>query len=476
MTSTSTPATGPVPVDAAAADTGELMWTPAWRIRELIEAREISPLEVTEHFLARIEALDPVLHTFRSLDADGARAQARRATEAVTRGDDLGPLHGIPVSVKEHIGVAGLPVWGIGDLPGSRVAAEDAILVERLRRAGAVIVGTTIMPGVGIDPAMPDLAGHPRNPWDTTRVPGTSTAGGAASVAAGMIPVTIGSDGAGSTRLPAALSGIVGLHSSEGRIPSVDFDSPTVTQGGSYGPLTRDVRDTALVMQTLAGPDGRDPFAIRTPAPDYLAGLADGVEGLRFAWTDDFGFAAQHAQPGTPEIITAVRDSTRRFTDLGAQVEQTEESWEDYWPAFKAMTSAYGPPLTVLAFGASHTPASLKAGHELYGRNWDRFERVFASHDLLLSPTLQFTAPTVTEWDTHFKRTEYRHHPTAAYTADTHLFNIYGYPAVSVPCGTVGGLPIALQIIGKPDREALVVRAAYAFLDGRPVAAPLRFA
>ncbi|WP_326731630.1 amidase [Streptomyces phaeochromogenes] len=468
--SATSPAVPPTPA-------GDLTWTPAWKIREMVGRREISPLEVTEHFLSRIEALEPVLHAFRTFDPEGARRQARRATDAVARGDALGPLHGIPISIKEHINVAGLPNWTITAQGGTGVAAADAILVERLRRAGAIIVGTTIMPGVGTDPTMPDLANHPRNPWDTARIPGTSTAGGAASVAAGMTPLTIGSDGAGSVRLPAAMSGIIGFHTSEGRVPAVDYEAPVVTQGGSTGPLARNVRDAAIVMQAIAGPDGRDPFVIRTAAPDYLTGLDDGVSGLRLAWTDDFGFAAEHAVEETPDVVTAIRDAASRFVELGAKVEAADESWEDYWPAFTAMTSAYGPPLTVVAFAASHTSDSLQAGQELYGRNWDRFERVFERHDLLLSPTLQFTAPTVAEWDVFCKRTDHRRSNfMATYGTYTHLFNIYGYPAVSVPCGFLHGRPIGLQIVGRPHQEALILRAASAFLGGLSVEPPPAFA
>jgi amidase/aspartyl-tRNA(Asn)/glutamyl-tRNA(Gln) amidotransferase subunit A len=222
----------------------DLTWEPAWRLRERIGAKEISPSEVTEHFLGRIEEHDPTLHAFRVLNADGAREQAARADKAVLDGDELGPLHGIPLSVKEHVAVAGFPLLGSG-YP-EKVSTRDSLGVERLRDAGAIVFGTNTMMytnGLRTDAEGKmvmafDWDREARNPWDPTRVPGWSSSGGAAATAAGLIPLAIGTDGGGSTRLPAAYSGVVGLHPTTNLIPWVDYETPQVSpMMMSMGPM-----------------------------------------------------------------------------------------------------------------------------------------------------------------------------------------------------------------------------------------------
>src|SRR4051794_13286750 len=211
-------------------DSIELTWLPAWKIRQLIAGREVSPVEVAEHFLGRAEALDAVFKIYRTLDVVGLRERAKWAEKAVLDGAELGSLHGVPIAVKEHIAVEGLPVRPIAFASEGpvrvRTAARDATLVARLRAAGANIFGTTIMPGMGsIDlldangERTTDLSFHPRNPWELGRVTGSSSSGSCAAVAGGVLPVAIGSDGGGSTRLPSAWCGLLGLHPTMGRVP-----------------------------------------------------------------------------------------------------------------------------------------------------------------------------------------------------------------------------------------------------------------
>ncbi|MDB5425355.1 MAG: Amidase, partial [Phenylobacterium sp.] len=377
----------------------DLTWLPAWKLRDMIGSGEVSPVEVTQHFLGRIEALDPKLNAFRVVDRDGAMAQAEAAAAAIKRGDTLGPLHGVPIAVKEQVRIKGVVL--MPTLPNAAPASGDDVLVERLRKAGAIIVGTTTMPGMGRSPMMfqadMDLAKHPRNPWDVTRVPGSSSSGSAAAVAAGMLPVTIGTDGGGSTRLPGALSGVIGVHTARGRIPYVNYDSPGYQFTISSAPMTRDMRDAALLMSVIAGPDGRDPASLEDDVPDYLGVLDQGVEGMRFAWTDDFGFAAMYALPQTPGVIAAVREAAQGFTTLGAKVETTGERWEDFFKGFLTFGAAYreGPA----QHGEKPSAADIQEQSELRGRNWDRFMKLLDRYDVLLSPTIQFTAFTVEEWD-----------------------------------------------------------------------------
>jgi Asp-tRNA(Asn)/Glu-tRNA(Gln) amidotransferase A subunit family amidase len=235
------------------------------------------------------------------------------------------------------------------------------------------------------------------------------------------------------------------------------------------GPITRDVRDAALVMQAVAGPDGRDIGCIEEPAPNYLAELDQDLAGLRIAWTDDFGYAGMYGLDQSPAVIAAVRQAAQGFSQLGAQLETTQEVFEDFWAGYVATSQAYreGP----MASPTPPTPEALQAALETRGRNWARFEALFANCDLLLSPTLQFTAFTVEGWDAAWNRegANYTHGIFApTYTSHTHMFNWLGWPAISVPCGFVNGLPVGLQIIAPPRREALLYRAASAFLSAYP--------
>ena len=446
----------------------ELTWLPAWQIRELIANGEVSPVEVLDHFLGRIDEHDAELKAFKYIDREGAQRQAQAAEKAVASGEHLGSLHGIPISIKEHIAVEGLPQTG-PEVDGT-IARWDDLSVERLRQAGAIIVGTNTMIGTGTGSMTSyDWEHEARNPWDSTRVTGWSSSGGAGSAAARLLPITLGSDGGGSTRLPAAYSGVVGVHPTQGRIPYVNYGAPMLRTGDTYGPLSRDVRDAAITLQAMAGPDGRDLIALGDIPEDYLANIDAGVDGMRFAWTDDFGFASMYALGESPRVIETVRAAAKGFATLGASVDATPEVWEDFFlplmvtlRAFSKLSQSPLPP---------PTPEEYKAAAEVRGRNVARFYGVLADHDLLLSPTAQLTARTVEEWDACWTTNgaTYPHGMFApTYTSHTFMFNWIGWPAVSVPCGFVDGLPVGLQLIGKPGSEALLFRAAHAFQKAFP--------
>lgn len=460
-----------------------LTWMPAWQIRELIGAKEVSCREVTEHFLGRIEQHNKELRAFEQVDWDGAREQARRADEAVAGGEALGPLHGIPTSVKSHIRVQGL---GLTTATGTVISAFDDICVERLRAAGAVIVGTNTMMGAGggarPDPDRPGVFkpfnwdAEALSPWDTTRVPGWSSSGGAATAAARLLPVTIGSDGGGSTRLPAAYSGVVGLHTSRGLIPHIDYEKPLMLLTASYGPLGRDVRDVAAFTSVMGGPDGRDYVCMQADTPDVLAHLDDGIEGMRIAWTDDFGHASRYATEDSARIVDVARQAALGLRDLGATVEVTDEVWEDRaehgtvrWTvepaAYEAMVGTNLVPLQRV------DPDLYRAQAESRARNWDRFHRLFGEVDVLVSVTAQRTADTTTQWDANWT-VDGPSFPGGSfapvYCSHTMIFNWLGFPAVSVPCGFVDGLPVGLQIASWHGREDLVLRVARAFQGAFP--------
>ena len=328
-----TPAPAPVGVEtrlprATPLDDGDLTWTPAWRLRELVAARKVSPVEVVDHFLRRIETLEPKLHAFREVDDEGARAQAKRAEDAVMRGEAVGPLHGVPVAAKQVLAIKDR-VWS--DMGRGIVRAErDSMEIERLRVAGAVIVGPTVAGLVARE--FGDSDRMPLNPWNTERVCGDSSGGSACAAAAAMTPITIGGDGFGSTRAPAAFCGLIGVHPTRGRVPSFEWSTLQTRPLTTYGPMARDVRDAATVLSVLAGPDGRDMMALQDDPPDYLAQLEDGAKGLRLAWTDDFGHARQFAVEETPRVIATVRQAAERLRDAGAKIETLDETFESpFW-------------------------------------------------------------------------------------------------------------------------------------------------
>ena len=455
----------------------DITWLPAWQIRQKIVSREISPVEVTEHFLGRIEDHDSKIKSFAHVDRAGARAQAKRAEQAVASGEALGPLHGIPVSVKGHIFVKGLPTFDMGTLSNIAAAPRDDVQVERLRAAGAIIMGTNTLMGSGADASR--AGGDPRrmynwdvearNPWDTSRVPGWSSSGTAAAVCGGLVPIGLGSDGGGSTRLPSAYSGLFGIVATPGRIPWINPSAPALALTASTGPMCRDVRDGAIATQAMAGPDGRDFYSLHDEPEDYTAHIDDGVEGMRFAWSDDMGFASIYAQEESPRVIAAIRTAAQGFTQLGAKVETTDEKWDDFWDGFQMINRAFGSG----GHGVGKAPPADEfwASLETRGRNVDRFNRLFKDHDVLLTPTTQLLARKVEDWNDCWTANgpRYAHGSFAGvYTSHVMMFNWLSMPAFSVPAGFVDGLPVGLQIVGKPGSEAKMFKIARAFQKAFP--------
>ncbi len=455
----------------------EITWSPAWRIRDLIAKREISPVAVTEHFLNRIEEHDGKLKSFAHVDHAGARAQARRAEQAVASGESLGPLHGVPVSVKGHIFIGGLPSFDMGTLTNIAAAPRDDVQVERLRAAGAILMGTNTLMGSGADTSK--AAGNPermynwdveaRNPWDLSRVPGWSSSGTAAAVSARLVPIGLGSDGGGSTRLPSAYSGVFGIVATPGRIPWINPTAPTLALTASTGPMCRDVRDGAIATQAMAGPDGRDFFSLHSEPEDYSAHIDDGVEGMRFAWSDDLGFASMYAQEESPRVIAAIRAAARGFTQLGATVEPTDEKWDDFWDGFQMINRVFGSGGRGL--GTPPPAEDVWASLQSRGANVDRFNRLFKDYDVLLTPTTQLLARKVEDWNACWtlNGSRYPHGSFAGvYTSHVMLFNWLAMPAFSVPAGFVDGLPVGLQIVGKRGSEVKMFKIARAFQKAFP--------
>ena len=437
----------------------------------------LAPVTLVEEALGRIRRLDGRLHAFSALSPDRALAEARAAESVLVSGRDAGPLLGIPYAAKDLFNVKGLPTMAGTNLLAGNVAGEDCPAVQKLAAAGMVLVGKThtvqfAFGAVGINHDQ----GTPHNPWQPTpHAPGGSSSGSAVAVAAGLVPVALGSDTGGSVRMPAALCGIVGLKTTVGRISRAGV-YPLSWSLDTVGPLTRSVEDAALVYQVLQGTDPRDETTIGVPQQDVLRGLKDGVKNLRIAFADTLFFDGVE-----PEVEAAVRDAGRVLESLGARVDriavpEAAEVWADekrpLWIAAEACVP--NGELLDRHFDALDPVVARRMiqGRSLLATDYFALLRRVAALrervlwtlrdvDALLVPTVPITARPVSEIDASF---ETYMDFNIRYTRNCTIGNVLNLCAVSVPCGvTSAGLPIGLMIYAKPFAEDLALRVAYAY-------------
>ncbi|KAB1069596.1 amidase family protein [Methylobacterium soli] len=449
----------------------------ALELRRLVASRQVSPVELTERALSRAEATQSSLNAFFVLMPDAARAAARQAEAAVMQGGALGLLHGLPVSVKDLIAVAGQPFASGSRAMADNVATVDAPSVERLRQHGAIIIGKTTTSEFGCKPVGDSpLTGITRHPWDLAKTPGGSSAGAAASVAAGITPFAIGTDGGGSLRIPAALTGLVGLKAQFGRVPVWPTSAtPTLAHVGS---LARSVADAALLTTAVAGHDPRDPSAVAGPVPDLLGAAQASVAGLRVAWSATLGYARPD-----PEIVEIARASAMALADQGAIVEAVETVFEsdpgDLWTAefyagvgtrlrtvLERQRDLLDPAVADVLDAA--LAQEMRAYYESVFRRYalrDEMSRFFARYDVLLSPTVPVTS--LEAGRNLPERLSDRSLVTWVFY--TYPFNLTGQPAASVCAGIAAdGMPVGLQIVGRSLGEADVVRVAAAVERTKP--------
>lgn len=461
-------------------DASDLCFTPATALAEMIRGKEISPVEVVEATLARIARLNPALNAYCTVVAASARAEARAAEAAVLRGDELGPLHGVPISVKDLITTRDVRTARGSRLYADAIPDEDAPVVARVKAAGAIVLGKTNTSEFGWkgDSGNP-LFGPTANPWDRVKTAGGSSGGAGAAVAAGLGPLALGTDGAGSIRIPAGFCGIVGLKPHLGRVP-VYPPSPLETLSHT-GPMARTVRDAALLLNAIAGPDERDRLSLPASDVDWLAACEGGVAGLRVAWSPDLGYAAVE-----PEVRAIAEAAARRFADdLGCALEEGHPGFADpldaelllFYAGVGAHLIGLGPerrPLLdpglarALAEEAEgRTALDLARATLVRQRVWEACRRFFARYDLLLTPTL--AVPPFAIGEEGPREVAGRAVGRFGWTPFTYPFNLTGQPALTVPAGwTAAGLPVGLQIVGRRYDEATVLRAGAAFEAARP--------
>ncbi len=445
----------------------------------LIRRRQLSPVELMEASLARIDELNPRLNAFVQLDAERALAEARSQTERQARGADLGPLGGLPLGVKELENAEGFRTTAGSRAFVDRWAARDDVHVARLRAAGAICVGKTNSPEFGYTAfTTNDVFGTTRNPWNLERTPGGSSGGSSAAIATGMVPLATASDGGGSIRIPACFVGAFGLKPSFGLVPVAPRDPLPWIDFTVYGPLTRTVRDAALYLDQVAGYDALDPTSYPRLEPSYLAALDVPLPKLRIALNLQLSCPrVQH------DVLREVEQAARVFESLGHQVELRDERIEpltDHW-----MTLSHFQSLAMLEDLLRNRRDLLSVGYrgELEGieqigpgqigeaqraraRLTTWLADLFARYDLLLTPTMPVEAfdadgpiPPLVEGVPL----------TGGIIAFTAPFNMSGHPAATVRAGfSDAGLPVGLQIVAPRHADALALRAALAYEQVRP--------
>jgi len=422
-----------------------------------IRAREISPAELTHECIDRIEKLNPALNAFITVMAESALDQARHAEQEIFRGKYRGPLHGIPIGLKDIIDTAGVRTTAGSALFQNRIPAHDAEVVRRLRNAGAVILGKQNLHEFAYGgSSMISFYGEVHNPWDLSRVAGGSSGGSAASVAAGMGYAAVGTDTAGSIRLPSAYCGVVGLKATYGRV-STRGVIPLAASYDHVGPIANCVCDAALVLQVLAGHEPSDATTANVPIFDYTRSFEEPLPPLKVGIPRGFFFDDLH-----PDIAAAVEKAIEVMRELGAEIRDdirlevstdrtlaSAESW-DYHKEFVAGSPELYQPATSarIKSGEKTTAADVeRARQELAGMR-ESILKVFADVDILLTPTVPIPPPSIAG----LKQNPDQLRPAELMMLrNTRPFNVWGIPAISIPCGfTKDGLPIGLQLAGAP--------------------------
>ncbi len=466
----------------------ELGYMTAYQLRHHISQKDVSPVEVIAATLERIDRYNEALGAFITVCYDLAIDQAREAEQAVLGGEELGPLHGIPVPIKDLEAVKGIR-FTHGSVPGEEIATTDALCVERVRAAGGIIIGKTNTPEYGYAGTTENLVYEScRNPWNTERTSGGSSGGSAAAVAAGLTAMAQGSDGGGSVRIPCSFTGIYGIKATQGRIPRrhVGPQSWSPINNSSVGPMTRSVRDAAILLRCLAGPSSDAEYGtLEEVPPDFEAAIRRGVKGLKIALSVDLGGAAVD-----PQVVEKVRSAAQFFQAQGATVEEgdfraddPEEQFRTFFDFFCARGyAAYGGladdevsrgKLTdyfrqCLEHGRSLATSDFIRALNNIGRYRSYVSGFFDRYDLLLTPTTAVSAFPIGRPPLEIGGRTCSH-PDWDFLPFTYLFNLTGNPAANIPCGfSEDGLPIGLQIVGRLGDEETVIAASAAFEEGRP--------
>lgn len=465
--------------------TDDLAFASAAALAALIRSREVSPVEIMRATLAQIEDSQPVLNAFITVAGDAAMRAAREAEQAVMRGAALGPLHGVPLAVKDLVPTAGLrTTWG-SLIFEDHVPETDALVVARLKGAGAILVGKTTTPEFGQQCLTEaPLFGRTRNAWRADRSAGGSSGGSAAAVAAGLVPIAVATDGGGSTRIPAACNGVVGFKQGLGVVPQ------EAAQDGfgniSYTtPMTRTVLDAALMLDAMAGPDSRDPLTVARAKPDFVAAARreGSLNGLRIGWRPRLGnrAVAQEVLAACEAALAGLAGLGADITELTAPFENPERIWFTVNGAYRMAQFGHHlerhRDIMCPTFVRQMDRISGCSAAELYDAVFQRtrlFRQVqswFETCDIVAMPTLSRAAVPIDQ--DFFGPIDIDGEPVpnirAAWYPYTMPFNLTGNPTVSLPAGfDTAGMPLAIQLVAPAGADAALLRVAAAFERARP--------
>ncbi len=457
-------------------DSSDLPFLPVSQLCGLIESRDVSPVEVTEAYLDRIKNIDSIINSYVTVSGEEALDSAREAEQAITAGNYLGPMHGIPVAVKDQIYTEGILTTGGSNILSDFVPQEDATVVTNLKKAGAVLLGKLNLSEFAVGGSFHHPAGTPHNPWSLDRNPGTSSSGSGAATAAFLCATSLGEDTAGSIRIPAAWCGIVGLRPTWGRVSRYGV-LPICWSMDAVGPVSRTVEDCSITMRAIAGHDPKDPYTWNVPVPDYRDALDGDIRNLRVGVVKE----KVYAERVHPDVRDAVLKAIDALAEMGAIVEEVSlPLFEEAGAVSKMITDIEGAMvhhdwLRTRASEYDHnTRVRLSAGAIAPAHAYYKAQKIRAllrrqvleelqRVDLLVLPTTPTAAPRIPDGPGIKSPAEARE-AVSGVRSFTGPFNLAGTPALALPCGFDShGLPVSLQLSGRPFEEGTLLRVGYAY-------------
>ena len=459
-------------------DKQEIPFLSATQLSDLIRSREVSPVEATEAYLERISEIDGKLNSYITVCREEALAAAQEAEREIASGGYRGPLHGVPVAVKDQLNTRGIRTTGGSTILADNVPDEDATVIAKLKDAGSILLGKLNMSEFASGDAFRHPYGRPRNPWDLTRNPGTSSSGSGAATAAGLCATSLGEDTGGSIRGPATFCGLVGIRPTWGRVSRYGMQGAAWSMD-TAGPISRTVSDCAMTLEAIAGHDPKDPYTWDAPVPNYTAALNGDIRGLKIGVVKE----RVYTEVVDSEVGEAVIRAIAQLGDLGAEIEEVSmplmvhsaavssaiimvDSAALHRKTIAERLGEYDYNNQVRLLAGSILPAqayhkSLRLRHAIRQEILDALDRV----DLLVMPTSSIPSSVIPERAGIGSKQEVLD-GYAGRRSFTSPYNLAGVPALSVPCGFTAGdqpLPIGLQIAGRPFDEGTVLNAAYAY-------------
>ncbi len=459
----------------------DICFMSAWEMREKIKSQDLTSQEITEAIIERIDKLNPIINAYCTPTFDIARDMAKNADEMIRKDEKLGLLHGIPISIKDLFSTKGIRTTFGSLIYEHNVPEQDDIVVKRLKKAGIVLLGKTNTPEFGYAGVTHNFVfGESRNPWNTERIPGGSTGGGAAAVASGLGPLALGNDGGGSIRIPASCCGVFGLKPSIGRVPVYPRIELHAESYVHVGPIVRFVKDAALMLDAIKGPHHGDRYSLPDEKISYLENISKKPEKLKIGYSLDLGYA----KVIDSDIEKNVINSAEKFEELGWTVEKVnfkmrkpESSFYIFYTAdyafdlkskLKDWREKIDPELIKMVdAGFGYSGFDIMRAMSQRTKLYEIFYKFFKNYDILITPTTAI--PPFELGIMYPPKINGKNVSPTAWMPFTFPFNFTGHPAASIPCGwSSEGLPTGMQIVGNRFNELLVLQVSQAFEEIAP--------